>query len=221
MFERFTERARQIIPLAQEEARALKHDYIGTEHILLGLLREEEGIAGAVLKALDVTPERVRDQVTRIIGPRKPGHLEDVHLPITPRGKKVLELALREALSLGQNYIGTEHILLGLLRESEGVAGRILQDLAGLEKVRTAVIMVLSGHRSTPPNEPPAESPLPYRTLERVPSRLMDVAVDLAKIIRDHNTDAACFERGYHRVEVTRNDNDVSVAFLTREPQAT
>src|SRR6266581_355971 len=130
LFERFTERARQVVVLAQDEARALKHNYIGTEHILLGLLREEEGLAARVLESLDITVEEVPTG----------------QIPFTPRAKKVLELALREALSLGHNYIGTEHILLGLVRENEGVAARILLDFdADSEKIRNEVIRMLSG----------------------------------------------------------------------------
>ena len=126
MFEQFTERARLVVVSAQEEARTLKHNYIGTEHILLGLLREEEGLAARVLESLDITVERVRAQVVRIVGSGE--EVTSGQIPFTPRAKKVLELALREALSLGHNYIGTEHILLGLVRENEGVAARILLD---------------------------------------------------------------------------------------------
>src|SRR5579884_1582385 len=144
MFERFTERARQVVVLAQEEARTLKHNYIGTEHILLGLLREEEGLAARVLESLDITVERVRAQVVRIVGSGE--EVTSGQIPFTPRAKKVLELALREALSLGHNYIGTEHILLGLVRENEGVAARILLDFdADAEKIRNEIIRMLSG----------------------------------------------------------------------------
>jgi ATP-dependent Clp protease ATP-binding subunit ClpC len=144
MFERFTERARQVVVLAQEEARTLKHNYIGTEHILLGLLREEEGLAARVLESLDITVERVRAQVVRIVGSGE--EVTSGQIPFTPRAKKVLELALREALSLGHNYIGTEHILLGLVRENEGVAARLLLDFdADSEKIRNEVIRMLSG----------------------------------------------------------------------------
>src|SRR5438128_9852442 len=144
MFERFTERARQDVVLAQEEARTLKPNYIGTEHILLGLLREEEGLAARVLESLDITVERVRAQVVRIVGSGE--EVTSGQIPFTPRAKKVLELALREALSLGHNYIGTEHILLGLVRENEGVAARILLDFdADSEKIRNEVIRMLSG----------------------------------------------------------------------------
>jgi ATP-dependent Clp protease ATP-binding subunit ClpC len=144
LFERFTERARQVVVLAQDEARALKHNYIGTEHILLGLLREEEGLAARVLESLDITVEELRAQVARIVG--QGDEVTTGQIPFTPRAKKVLELALREALSLGHNYIGTEHILLGLVRENEGVAARILLDFdADAEKIRNEIIRMLSG----------------------------------------------------------------------------
>ena len=133
-----------MVVLAQEEARTLKHNYIGTEHILLGLLREEEGLAARVLESLDITVERVRAQVVRIVGSGE--EVTSGQIPFTPRAKKVLELALREALSLGHNYIGTEHILLGLVRENEAVAARILLDFdADSEKIRNEVIRMLSG----------------------------------------------------------------------------
>src|SRR5436189_6157390 len=124
MFERFTERARQVVVLAQEEARTLKHNYIGTEHILLGLLREEEGLAARVLESLGVALDEVRGQVSRIVG--RGDEVTTGQIPFTPRAKKVLELSLREALLLGHNYIGTEHILLGIARENQGVASRLL-----------------------------------------------------------------------------------------------
>src|SRR5687768_467644 len=143
MFERFTERARQVVVLAQDEARALKHNYIGTEHILLGLLREEEGLAARVLESLDITVEEVRAQVARIVG--QGDEVTTGQIPFTPRAKKVLELSLREALGLGHNYIGTEHVLLGLLREGEGVAIRILMEFANPEDIQSEVLNVLSG----------------------------------------------------------------------------
>jgi len=144
MFERFTERARQVVVLAQEEARSLKHNYIGTEHLLLGLLREDEGVAARVFEKLDISVEEVRAAVVRIVGSGE--EAPQGQIPFTPRAKKVLELALREALSLGHNYIGTEHILLGLIREEEGVATRILVDLdADPDKVRAEVMHLLSG----------------------------------------------------------------------------
>ena len=143
VFERFTERARQVVVLAQDEARALKHNRIGTEHLLLGLLREEEGLAARVLESLDVTVEEVRAQVARIVG--RGDEVPTGQTPFTPRAKKVLELSLRESFALGHDYIGTEHILLGLVRETEGLAGRILLDFeADAEKV-FELIRILSG----------------------------------------------------------------------------
>ena len=154
MFERFTERARQVVVLAQDEARAFRHNYIGTEHLLLGLLREEEGVAARVLEGLDVSLEEVRAQVGRIIG--EGDEVVSGQIPFTPRAKKVLELSLREALGLGHNYIGTEHILLGLAREQEGVGMRILLDYDVDEaKIRDAVVRTLSGTRG--PADPAAE----------------------------------------------------------------
>jgi len=149
MFERFTERARQVVVLAQEEARTLKHNYIGTEHILLGLLREEEGLAARVLESLDITVERVRAQVVRIVGSGE--EVTSGQIPFTPRAKKVLELALREALSLGHNYIGTEHILLGLLHEGKGAAALALTS-AGvtLEAGRSQVELIIGRGQSEP-----------------------------------------------------------------------
>jgi ATP-dependent Clp protease ATP-binding subunit ClpC len=145
MFERFTDRARRVVVLAQEEARMLDHNYIGTEHILLGLIQEEEGVGSRALQALGVTLEAVRGHVEEIVG-RGPA-TPTGHIPFTPRAKKVLELSLREALQLGHNYIGTEHILLGLIREGEGVAAQVLQKLgADLNRVRQTVIQLLSGY---------------------------------------------------------------------------
>ena len=143
VFERFTERARRVVVLAQEEARTLKHNYIGTEHILLGLLREEEGLAARVLERLDITVERVRAQVVRIADSGE--EVASGQIPFTPRAKKVLELALREALSLGHDYIDTEHLLLGLVRENDGVGARILLDFnADSEKIRNELIPLLT-----------------------------------------------------------------------------
>src|SRR5664279_866628 len=147
MFERFTERARQVVVLAQEEARTLKHNYIGTEHILLGLLREEEGLAARVLQSFEITVERVCAQVVRIVGSGEEATAGQI--PFTPRAKKVLELALREALSLGHNYIGTEHILLGVVRESEGPGAQIIAGHAGdLHAARTAVLDLVPDQRA-------------------------------------------------------------------------
>ena len=144
MFERFTDRARRVVVLAQEEARMLSHNYIGTEHILLGLIHEGEGVAAKALESLDISLEAVRAQVEEIIGQGQ--QAPSGHLPFTPRATKVLELSLREALQLGHSYIGTEHILLGLIREGEGVAAQVLQKLgADLNRVRQQVIQLLSG----------------------------------------------------------------------------
>jgi ATP-dependent Clp protease ATP-binding subunit ClpC len=145
MFERFTDRARRVVVLAQEEARMLNHNYIGTEHILLGLIHEGEGVAAKALDSLNINLDAVRQQVEEIIGQGQAAPTG--HIPFTPRAKKVLELSLREALQLGHNYIGTEHILLGLIREGEGVAAQVLQKLgADLNRVRQTVIQLLSGY---------------------------------------------------------------------------
>jgi ATP-dependent Clp protease ATP-binding subunit ClpC len=150
MFERFTDRARRVVVLAQEEARMLNHNYIGTEHILLGLIHEGEGVAAKALEALDISQDAVRGQVEEIIG--KGSQAPNGHIPFTPRAKKVLELSLREALQLGHNYIGTEHILLGLIREGEGVAAQVLVKLgAELNRVRQQVISLLSGYQGKEP----------------------------------------------------------------------
>jgi len=147
MFERFTERARKVVVLAQDEARHFNHNYIGTEHLLLGLLREDEGVAAQALYSLNVVLDEVREQVESIVGYGEEG--TGAQAPFTPRSKKVLELALREALQLGHNYIGTEHILLGLVRESEGVAARVLSNLdVDPDKVRREVVRRLGGGRS-------------------------------------------------------------------------
>ena len=145
MFERFTDRARRVVVLAQEEARLLNHNYIGTEHILLGLIHEGEGVAAKALESLGISLDKVRQQVEEIIGAGQSP--PSGHIPFTPRAKKVLELSLREALQLGHNYIGTEHILLGLIREGEGVAAQVLVKLgADLGRVRQQVIQLLSGY---------------------------------------------------------------------------
>src|SRR5437016_1051617 len=150
MFERFTDRARRVVVLAQEEARMLNHNYIGTEHILLGLIHEGEGVAAKALESLGISQEAVRQQVEEIIGQGQ--QAPSGHIPFTPRAKKVLELSLREALQLGHNYIGTEHILLGLIREGEGVAAQVLVKLgADLNRVRQQVIQLLSGYQGKEP----------------------------------------------------------------------
>jgi len=150
MFERFTDRARRVVVLAQDEARRLDHNYIGTEHILLGLLREGEGVAARALESLGISLDAVRQQVEEIIG--RGQQAQSGHIPFTPRAKKVLELSLRESRQLGHNYIGTEHILLGLLREGDGVAAQVLVKLgADLNRVRQQVIQLLHGHQAKEP----------------------------------------------------------------------
>src|SRR3979411_3123653 len=150
MFERFTDRARRVVVLAQEEARMLNHNYIGTEHILLGLIHEGEGVAAKSLESLGISLEGVRSQVEEIIGPgpQEPSG----QIPFPPRATKVLELSLREALQLGHNYIGTEHILLGLIREGEGVAAQVLVKLgADPSRIRQQVIQLLQGSHGKEP----------------------------------------------------------------------
>ena len=165
MFERFTDRARRVVVLAQEEARVLNHNYIGTEHVLLGLIREGEGVAAKALESLGISQEAVRQQVEEIIGQGQ--QAPSGHIPFTPRAKKVLELSLREALQLGHNYIGTEHILLGLIREGEGVAAQVLVKLgADLNRVRQQVNQLLAGYQGKEPaaaGAPPESARRPPR----------------------------------------------------------
>ena len=157
MFERFTDRARRVVVLAQEEARMLNHNYIGTEHILLGLIHEGEGVAAKALESLGISLEAVRQQVEEIIGQGQ--QAPSGHIPFTPRAKKVLELSLRESRQLGHDYIGTEHILLGLIREGEGVAAQVLVKLgADLNRVRQQVIQLLHVHPGEEPPPPAAAS---------------------------------------------------------------
>jgi ATP-dependent Clp protease ATP-binding subunit ClpA len=152
MFERFTDRSRRIVVLAQEEARRLDHNWIGTEHILLGLIKEGDGVAARALESIGISLDAVRQKVEEIIGRGQQAPSE--HIPFTPRAKKVLELSLREALQLGDNYIGTEHILLGLVREGDGVAAQVLVTLgADLNRVHQEVIRLVPAH--------PAEEPEP------------------------------------------------------------
>jgi ATP-dependent Clp protease ATP-binding subunit ClpA len=175
VFERFTERARQVVVLAQDEARLLKHNYIGTEHILLGLLREEEGLAARVLEGLDVTLEEVRGAVSQVVG--QGDEVATGQIPFTPRAKKVLELSLKEALALSHNYISTEHILLGLVRENEGVGARILLDFdADPVKVRDAVLVMLGGR-------PAQLEPAQLDELERIRAK-KDAAIDTGQFER-------------------------------------
>jgi ATP-dependent Clp protease ATP-binding subunit ClpC len=144
MFQRFTDRARRVVVFAQEEARLLDHNYIGTEHILLGLIHEGEGLAARALDSMGIGLDAVRHEVEEIIG--RGQHASSGHIPFTPRAKNVLELSLREAVQLGHAYIGTEHILLGLIREEDGVAAQVLVRLgADLDRTRQQVIHLLHG----------------------------------------------------------------------------
>jgi ATP-dependent Clp protease ATP-binding subunit ClpA len=182
MFERFTDRARRVVVLAQEEARLLNHNYIGTEHLLLGLIHEGEGVAAMVLESLGISLEAVRAQVEEIIGQGQSAPTG--HIPFTPRAKKVLELSLREATQLGHNYIGTEHILLGLIREGEGVAAQVLVKLgADLSRVRQQVIQVLSSYvgGKAPADQAGARTRLVRMT---VPEDLRQAEVKLAHVRR-------------------------------------
>ncbi|HSK26899.1 MAG TPA: ATP-dependent Clp protease ATP-binding subunit [Jiangellales bacterium] len=179
MFERFTDRARRVVVLAQEEARMLNHNYIGTEHILLGLIHEGEGVAAKALESLGISLEAVRQQVEEIIGQGQ--QAPSGHIPFTPRAKKVLELSLREALQLGHNYIGTEHILLGLIREGEGVAAQVLVKLgADLNRVRQQVIQLLSGYQggkeAAAAGGPQAEAPSTSLVLDQFGRNLTQAA---------------------------------------------
>jgi Clp amino terminal domain, pathogenicity island component len=177
MFERFTDRARRVIVLAQEEARMLNHSYIGTEHILLGLAHEGDGVAAKVLESLGISLDAMRQQVEEIIGQGQ--QAPSGHIPFTPRAKKVLELSLREAVQLGHSHIGTEHLLLGLIREGDGVAAQVLvQDGADLDRVRQQVTHLLHEHQGEEPGQPPSAErepgPLPtvQARLEAVEQRL-------------------------------------------------
>jgi hypothetical protein len=164
MFERFTDRARRVVVLAQEEARMLNHNYIGTEHVLLGLIHEGEGVAAKALEKLGIKLEAVRREVEHTIGRGK--QAQAGHIPFTPRAKKALELSLREALQLNHNYIGTEHILLGLIREGDGVAAQVLVRLgADLNRVRHQVIELLHGPQGS--GRDPSRQFAPGRGWER------------------------------------------------------
>ena len=150
MFNKFTERARKVILLAKEEAKRFNHDYIGTEHILLGLIREGEGVAAAVLQKLGLSPEKIRLEVEKLVQ-SGPSTMVSGDIPFTPKAKKVIELAMEEARSLGHNYIGTEHLLLGLIREGEGVASQVLMNLGlDLNRVRNEVITLLGSSSPAP-----------------------------------------------------------------------
>jgi ATP-dependent Clp protease ATP-binding subunit ClpC len=220
MFERFTDRARRVVVLAQEEARRLNHDYIGTEHILLGLIREGEGVAARALESLGISLEVVRQQVEEIIGRGQqaaPGHI-----PFTPRAKKVLELSLREANAPGHDYIGTEHILLGLIREGSGVAAQVLVKLgADLNRVRQQVVQLLYGHQG---KDVTGEGlPLPGDPLTRVDSldhRLAAIErwVGLRPDLEDLDQEIARVRRA-KEAAIDSQDFEASAALRDQEKQ--
>jgi Clp amino terminal domain, pathogenicity island component/UvrB/uvrC motif len=196
MLERFTDRARRVVKLAEEEARRLDHNYIGTEHILLGLIREDEGVAAKALESLGISLEAVREQVEEIIGRGQQVPFEVI--PFTPRAKTVLELSLRESLQLRHSYIGTEHILLGLIREGDGVAAQVLVKLgADLNRVRQQVIGLISGQQPQPGRLPPREGAPATAAQDRlnaIEARLNAIEVLLAAVeqrvgIRPDTTD--------------------------------
>jgi ATP-dependent Clp protease ATP-binding subunit ClpA len=192
MFERFTDRARRVVVLAQEEARLLNHNYIGTEHLLLGLAREGQGVAAKALEVLGIRLEAIRSQVEEIIG-RGESEASSGHIPFTPRAKKVLELSLRESQQLGHNYIGTEHILLGLIREGQGVAAQVLVKLgADLSRARAQVIQLLSSYAGGP--EAAAETRPGHMS---VPDDLREAEEQLAEVRRQKEAaiDAQDFDR--------------------------
>ena len=190
MFERFTNRARHVVVLAQEEARGLQHNYIGTEHILLGLLGEPDGVAFRVLQDFGMSLEGTREEVKAMVG-AGPGTVGGGHIPFTPRAKKTLELALREALQLHHNYIGTEHILLGVIREGDGVGARVLkQHSADLTPVRHAVLDLLA----TVPTEAPRGAKVIVGLMEAVPGmrpwmHRIPAPPSWAKVVRINESD--------------------------------
>lgn len=195
MFERYTDRARRTISLAQDEARNLKHNYIGTEHLLLGLIAEGEGVAAEALQELGISLKLVRDELAKKVGEGSAS--TEGHIPFTPRAKKVLELSLREALQLGHNYIGTEHILLGIIREGSGIGAEILKDLgAELSDVRHAVIKILTTYSKGIP-----EIRTGVRNVTYTPQSLRFQALSMA-------IDFVC------RTGTTKPVNDVAEGFL-------
>jgi ClpA/ClpB-like protein len=224
MFERFTQDARRVVVLAQEEARLLNHDYIGTEHVLLGLIQEGEGVAARALKALDVSLEQVRAEVQEMVGEGQGAPVE--HIPFTPRAKKVLELSLREALQMGHNYIGTAHILLGVVREGEGVGARILVKLTpGLQKVREQVLQVLAttggGAEDEPQAAQAARSPIaavvggPGAYQEQEPAELVRVVPLAREVFR-----GAGYRLVLISLEIWSGWLDLRYAMLPAEPAA-
>ena len=212
MFERFTDRARRVVVLAQEEARMLNHNYIGTEHILLGLIHEGEGVAAKALESLGISLDAVRQQVEEIIGQGQ--QAPSGHIPFTPRAKKVLELSLREALQLGHNYIGTEHILLGLIREGDGVAAQVLVRLgADRKRVRQQVTQLLHGRAAEEPG-PGAEAGLETVEQQLTVTEQVGMGPDTSDL--DEQIRAARTEK---QAAIEAQDFDQAVALRARETQ--
>jgi Clp amino terminal domain, pathogenicity island component/UvrB/uvrC motif len=211
MFERFTDRARRVVVLAQQEARLLNHNYIGTEHLLLGLAHEGQGVAAKALESLGIRLEALRSQVQEIIG-QGPG-TPSGHIPFTPRAKKVLELSLRESQQLGHNYIGTEHILLGLVREGEGVAAQVLVKLGGdLSRVRQQVIQLLSGSAGGP------EAAVEMRPVPMPPpDDLREAGEQLAEVRRQK--EAAIQAQDFDRAAALRDAEEELLAGLAAREQ--
>jgi ATP-dependent Clp protease ATP-binding subunit ClpA len=206
MFERFTDRARRVVVGAQEEARLLNHNYIGTEHLLLGLAHEGQGVAATALERLGIRLEALRSQVQEIIGQGQ--QAPSGHIPFTPRAKKVLELSLRESQQLGHNYIGTEHILLGLIREGEGVAAQVLVKLGGdFSRVRQQVLQLLSGSAGDP--EAAAGMRLVRMT---VPDDIREASERLAEVRRQK--EAAIQAQDYDRATALRDAEEELLAGL-------
>jgi ClpA/ClpB-like protein len=221
MFQRFTDRARRVVVLAQEEARILDHNYIGTEHILLGLLREGEGVAAKALESLGISLDAVRQQVEEIIGQGQ--QAPSGHIPFTPRSKKVLELSLREAQQLGHTYIGTEHILLGLIREGDGVAAQVLVRLgADLNRVRQQVIQLLTGRAAGEPG-PEAEA-RPEMAWQRAGQRAgsgpdtsdLDEQIEAARTEKEAAIEAQDFEQS---VVLRHRETQLRAAKAARQEQ--
>jgi ATP-dependent Clp protease ATP-binding subunit ClpA len=212
VFERFTDRARRVIVLAQEEARLLNHDYVGTEHLLLGLVHEGQGVGARALESLGISLEVVRAQVEAVLGRGR--HAPSGHLPFTPRAKKVLELTLREALELRHNYIGTEHILLGLIREGEGVAAQVLVQLGvDLRRARQQVIQLLSGHAGS--GEAGARTRLVRMS---VPEDLREAEEQLAEVRREKQ--AAIDAEEFDRAAALRDKERQLVAWVAERERA-
>jgi ATP-dependent Clp protease ATP-binding subunit ClpA len=213
MFERFTDRARRVVVLAQDEARMLNHNYIGTEHILLGLIHEGEGVAARALESLGISLDAVRQQVEEIVGQGQ--QAPSGHIPFTPRAKKVLELSLRESLQLGHEYIGTEHILLGLIREGDGVAAQVLVRLgADLNRVRQQVIQLLHGYQGKEPE--PAGTGEGSRLVKRARAELFE---DASARIEALDRRLAAIER-WVGLRPDMGDLDQEIAQVRRDKEA-